>query len=139
MHETREPGLVRRTDRREFALPAVKRVWEELGAVNVPRIYFAQGCGLYFNAVAESGAEVLGVDWRLTLESARKQAGAGCILQGNLDPAIMLSTPDVVEKHARRILDSQRGVKHVFNLGHGILPETPIENMERLVAVATGY
>ena len=85
-----------------------------------------------------SGQVVIGVDWRVPLDQAWNRLGDVAI-QGNLDPAVMLTTPDIVEKEARAILaqvDRRRG--HIFNLGHGILPNTPIENVERLVQVVHG-
>jgi len=118
----------------EFCLPYVKRVLDALGTSRVPRIYFALDAAHLLGAIRGCGAEVVGCDWRVPLDAVAAALGRGFALQGNLDPCALLAPADVVERCARRVLDSARGLPgHVFNLGHGILPETPIESVERLV------
>ncbi len=77
---------------------------------------------------------MVGCDWRVPLDAAAAQLGPGFALQGNLDPCVLLAPGAVVERRAREVLRSAQGLPgHVFNLGHGILPETPLESVERLV------
>jgi uroporphyrinogen decarboxylase len=107
-----------------FALPATKKVFEQLGGRCVPGIIFGVGTGELLSQMATSGATVVGVDWRVPLDRATQRIGP-LPLQGNLDPAICLAPVDLVEEAARDVL--RRGAAapgHIFNLGHGVLPET---------------
>lgn len=138
-------GALSPRDYREFVLPHSKKIFDALAATNVPRIHFGTGTATLLELMKEavgpstsSGQAVIGVDWRVPLDQAWQRLG-DVALQGNLDPAIMLTSPDVVEKHAREILSLANGRRgHIFNLGHGILPGTPLENVERLVEVVHG-
>lgn len=95
----------------------------------VPRIVFTKGGGLWLEAQASAGAEALGLDWTIDIGQARKRVGDKVALQGNMDPAILLSTPEAIEKEVASILASYgHGNGHVFNLGHGITQWTPPEN-----------
>jgi uroporphyrinogen decarboxylase len=85
--------------------------------------------------MGEAGAEVVGVDWRIPLDEARRRIGPGRALQGNLDPVTCLAPWEVVEREARDVLARGGGLGHVFNLGHGVLPETDPAILERLVAL----
>ncbi|MBA3696776.1 MAG: uroporphyrinogen decarboxylase [Methylotenera sp.] len=101
----------------------------------VPRIVFTKGGALWLEAQAEIGADVLGLDWAVDIGSARKRVGDKVALQGNLDPAILLSTPAAIEKEVVNILASYgHGNGHVFNLGHGITQWTPQENAAAMLA-----
>jgi len=82
--------------------------------------------------MAKAGAEVVGVDWRVPLDEARARIGAGFAVQGNLDPAACLAPWDVVANEAREVLRRGSGIGHVFNLGHGVLPETDPDTLARL-------
>ncbi|ABE50929.1 uroporphyrinogen decarboxylase [Methylobacillus flagellatus] len=100
----------------------------------VPSIVFTKGGGLWLESQAETGADALGLDWTISLGEARKRVGSKVALQGNMDPAILLSTPEAVEKEVARILaDYGIGNGHVFNLGHGITQFTPHENAEAMI------
>ncbi|CAG0896360.1 unnamed protein product [Darwinula stevensoni] len=95
----------------------------------VPSIVFTKGGALWLEAQAEIGADALGLDWAVDIGSARKRVGDKVALQGNLDPAILLSTPEAIEKEVASVLASYgKGSGHVFNLGHGITQWTPPEN-----------
>jgi uroporphyrinogen decarboxylase len=95
----------------------------------VPSIVFTKGGALWLEAQADIGADALGLDWAVDIGSARKRVGDKVALQGNLDPAILLSTPEAIEKEVASILASYgKGNGHVFNLGHGITQWTPPEN-----------
>jgi uroporphyrinogen decarboxylase len=107
----------------------------------VPCIVFTKGGALWLDEIADSGADVVGLDWTANLGRARQQVGARVALQGNLDPNVLFAPPDTVAREARAVLDSfgrpQRADGgwdgHVFNLGHGISQFTPPENVSALV------
>lgn len=123
---------------RTFALPYVKRVFDALAKYDVPRIYLAVASVHLYDDIATLPVEIHSVDWRMDLDQLRPRF-PGRVLQGNLDPAVLLSTPDVVSQEAKRILRAGRGGAHIFNLGHGIFPTTPIENVERLLETVRDF
>jgi uroporphyrinogen decarboxylase len=85
-----------------------------------------------------AGGDVMGVDWRIRLETAAKKLSP-CPLQGNLDPALLLTSPELITRRAKRIVDEGRALNgHIFNLGHGIFPDTPLENVESLIRAVRG-
>jgi len=101
----------------------------------VPSIVFTKGGALWLEAQAEIGADALGLDWAVDIGQARKRVGDKVALQGNLDPAILLSTPEAIEKEVASVLKSYgHGHGHVFNLGHGITQWTPPENAAAMLA-----
>ncbi|MGH8442360.1 MAG: uroporphyrinogen decarboxylase [Nevskiaceae bacterium] len=104
------------------------------GAPEVPVILFTKGGGAHLEALAATGADALGVDWTVELSGARARVGARVALQGNLDPTILLAQPERIREEAVRVLKSYgAGPGHVFNLGHGILPETPPEHAAAMI------
>ena len=123
----------------EFSLPYMQKIVNGLtreadGRV-VPRVVFTKGGALWLEAQADIGADALGLDWAVDIGQARKRVGDKVALQGNLDPAILLSTPDAIEKEVASILASYgHGNGHVFNLGHGITQWTPPENAGAMIA-----
>jgi uroporphyrinogen decarboxylase len=128
-------GVLSPADYAEFALPAVRRVIHGVRRAGVPLIYFAPAADHLLELAATSGADVIGVCWRTPLDAARRRTGARVALQGNLDPSALLAPPGRVRERALAVLDAagdERG--HIMNLGHGILPETPIASVEALVA-----
>lgn len=105
-----------------------------------PVILYAKGVNSQLTDLAFSGARVLGVDWTVDLAMARRLVPANVALQGNLDPVLMNTTPDIVRREAARLLESMRGSSgHILNLGHGIMPDAKIECMEALVDTVTGW
>ena len=168
-------GILSPEDYRAFAAPYARRVFEAVGeaargmaaapggspavhALGIPRIYYAGEAAGYVEAVAGLGAEVIGLDWRMGLDTARRRLGGALALQGNLDPCVLFGPPGFIEARARQVLvqaiagnagtggagvpngaaaDSLGPVGpaagHIFNLGHGILPETPPEHAVHLV------
>ncbi len=128
-------GALSPRDYRECVLPYSKRIFDALAPTRVPRIHFGTGTAALLELMKEAGSEVIGVDWRVLLSDVWGRLGDVAV-QGNLDPAVMLTSPDIVERQAREILAQANGRHgHIFNLGHGVLPDTPIENVERLVEV----
>jgi uroporphyrinogen decarboxylase len=113
-------------------LPWSRRIFE--GITGVPTIHFGTGTGELLGLMREAGADVVGVDWRVPLDVAWERIGTDAGIQGNLDPAACVAPWEVVERKARDVLRRAGGRPgHIFNLGHGVLPQTPPENLERLV------
>ncbi|MGH9303821.1 MAG: uroporphyrinogen decarboxylase [Acidimicrobiales bacterium] len=108
-----------------FALPGTRAILEGLSDLGAPRIVFGVGTGELLALMARSGADVIGVDWRVPLCAASRRVGDGFALQGNLDPALCLAGVEVASQAASTVLEEAAGLPgHVFNLGHGVLPET---------------
>jgi uroporphyrinogen decarboxylase len=118
-------GALSRADYERFALPPTRLILEGLGPFGVPRIAFGLGTGEFLDLMAEAGADVIGVDWRIPLDEAARRVGADLALQGNLDPALCLAGYEAAAAEARVVLARGRlAAGHIFNLGHGVLPET---------------
>ena len=124
---------------REFSLAYLREVVggliRERDGQRVPSIVFTKGGNLWLEDIADIGCDAVGVDWTIDMGEARRRVGHRVALQGNLDPVILLSSPESVAREARAVLDSfgPAGTGHVFNLGHGILPITPPEHVAALV------
>ena len=126
-------GVVSPADYREAILPHTSRIFATLAASGVPRIHFGVGTGELLALLREAGADVVGVDWRVPLDEAARRVPPGTALQGNLDPAVLLTSWDVVETRARDVLTRGRAADgHIFNLGHGVLPDTDPAQLARL-------
>jgi uroporphyrinogen decarboxylase len=124
---------------REFSLKYIQRVLSQLkrgsGAARVPVIVFTKGGAPWLEQIAATGCDCVGLDWSIDLGDARRRVGAGAALQGNLDPAVLLTSPEVVRREVLKALESfGSGAGHVFNLGHGVPQLTPPENVAALVA-----
>ena len=124
---------------REFSLEYIQRVLSQLkrgsGAARVPVIVFTKGGAPWLEQIAATGCDCVGLDWSVDLGDARRRVGAGAALQGNLDPAVLLTSPEVVRREVLKALESfGSGAGHVFNLGHGVPQITPPENVAALVA-----
>jgi uroporphyrinogen decarboxylase len=118
---------------RRHVLPAVRRIFSGLGDLGVPRIYFAVGAGALLPEIPNCGAEVIGIDWRVPLDRARELVGAGPSLQGNLDPAACLAPWPALAPLIDRVLAAAERSGHIFNLGHGVLPETDPQILRHVV------
>jgi uroporphyrinogen decarboxylase len=117
-----------------FALPATQMLIQELNAGDAPVILYARGASHLVHPMARAGANVLSVDWRTDLSATREILGLGVALQGNVDPAALLASPEVAGRAAKRAIELTGGIGHILNLGHGILPDTPVENAQAFVA-----
>lgn len=125
-------GQLSRSDYREFALPHSRRVFDALAGSNVPTIHFGVGTTAILPDLAAAGGDVIGVDWRLPLDEAWT-AVADRGIQGNLDPTLLLAPLDRLRAGADDVLRRAGGrAGHIFNLGHGVLPNTPVENVQAL-------
>ena len=117
-----------------FVLPAMRQLFEGLADTGVPAIHFGVGTGELLASMREAGPDVMGVDWRVPLHEAWERVGFDVGVQGNLDPAVCLAPWESVEAKALAVLRRAAGRDgHIFNLGHGVLPETPVETLQRLV------
>jgi uroporphyrinogen decarboxylase len=120
----------------EFALPYERKIFESIKGNAVPTIMYINGSGTFLEKMATCGSDVLSIDWRVNLKDARTRVGQQLTLQGNLDPCVLLSTPDLVSERARELIRIGGGQRHILNLGHGILPMTPVENARAFVDAA---
>lgn len=126
-------GIVSPDDYRRSVLPYSRRIFAALAESGVPRIHFGVGTGELLGLLGEAGADVVGVDWRVPLDEAVHRVAPGKALQGNLDPAVLLAPWPVIEERAREVLEKGRTAEsHVFNLGHGVLPDTDPDVLARL-------
>lgn len=126
-------GALSVDDYRANVLPYSKRIFAALAGSGVPRIHFGVGTGELLGAMSEAGPDVVGVDWRVPLDEAARRVEPRKALQGNLDPAILLAPWTVIEQRARQVLERGRTAEgHIFNLGHGVLPQTDPDVLARL-------
>jgi uroporphyrinogen decarboxylase len=117
-----------------YVKPHTRRVLEDLENTGVPVIHFGTGTATLLEAMSDAGGTVIGVDWCTPLEQAWSRLGHHRALQGNMDPAALLAGRELAVRHAQRVLDAAAGrVGHVFNLGHGILPETSVDCVRAVV------
>jgi uroporphyrinogen decarboxylase len=128
-------GILSPEDFKKFSMPYLKQVVQKISGLNVPVIVFARNAGHAFDELAQMGAQVLGVSWTEDLQTARRQVGNAVALQGNLDPCALFAPVDVIRKEVRSILQKAGPTGHIFNLGHGILPQTPVEHARAMVEI----
>lgn len=124
----------------QFRLWALSAIRETLTGLGAPTIYFAPGAAHLLEQVHLVEATGYGVDWRLPLGESWRRLGEAHVIQGNLDPALLLSNPDTVRAGTIDVLGAAAGrAGHIFNLGHGVLPDTPVESIEAMVETVIGY
>jgi uroporphyrinogen decarboxylase len=129
-------GILSQHDFKEFSLAYIEQVISKLKRKNEPIIVFAKGVHFNLNALANCGADVLGLDWTMDIGEVRKVIGNKVALQGNLDPTVLYAEKSVIKSEAKRVLESfGNGSGHIFNLGHGILPDVKPENAKALVEI----
>ena len=122
-------GCLSPWDYEAHVLPYSRRVIQEVGK-QTPLIHFSVGTTGFLDLIKEAGGDVIGIDWRTDLGGVWERLGYDVGIQGNLDPSVLLASCQVIEAHVRKILESAGNRPgHIFNLGHGVLPETPVENI----------
>ncbi|GAC1351781.1 MAG: uroporphyrinogen decarboxylase [Polyangiales bacterium] len=133
-------GQLGPSDYRTYIFPHVTKILKDLETTGVPVIHFGTGTSTLLPLQKEAGGTVIGVDWRLPMDAARKMLGDEVALQGNLDPTTLFAPAAVMESRANEVLAAMEGRNgHIFNLGHGILPETPVDAVARLVDYVHAY
>jgi uroporphyrinogen decarboxylase len=127
-------GCLNPEDYREYVQPHTRLIFDGLEGENVPLIHFGTGTATFLELMREAGGTVIGVDWRVPLDEARRRLGPGVAIQGNLDPVVLLAPRHEIERRVESVL-KQAGDEpgFIFNLGHGILPTTPVENVQAAV------
>lgn len=127
-------GALAPADYREFVLPVTRDLVRGVQALGVPVIYFGVDTGMLLPAMREAGADVLGLDWRTPLARAWQELDYRCAVQGNLDPITLFAAPELIDRRVAAILAEADGRPgHIFNLGHGIVPGTPVEHVQHVV------
>ena len=127
-------GALDPDDYAEFVQPYTRRIFSSLAATGVPMIHFGTNTATLLPLMKDDGGTIMGVDWRIPLDEAWATVGFDKGIQGNLDPGALLGSADVMEAKAREVLRRAAGRPgHIFNLGHGLLPSTPLDNAIRLV------
>jgi uroporphyrinogen decarboxylase len=127
-------GALGVTDYREYCLGPTTELVRRVQGLGVPVIYFGVDTASLLPTMRETGADVIGLDWRVPLDEGWKAVGAGCAVQGNLDPIALFAPEDVLRERVREVMVAAAGRPgHIFNLGHGIVPGTPVENVIKTV------
>ncbi len=127
-------GCLGPEDYREYVLTHSRAVFRALAPLGVPVIHFGTGTAMLLEAMREAGGDVIGLDWRVPLGQGWERLGRGVAVQGNLDPAALFAPLPVLEKQVRSVLEQAGGRHgHIFNLGHGILPGTPVDSVRAVV------
>ena len=127
-------GALAVEDYEQRVAPHTRSIFEATAGLGVPRVHFGTGTAGLLEAIAATGPDVVSLDWRVPLDVGWARVGADRGVQGNLDPAVLLGPADLVRARARDVLARAAGRPgHVFNLGHGVMPETPVENLQTLI------
>lgn len=133
-------GILAYPEWNAFCFTYLEKMVAAVRAKNIPVILFARGSGMFASELAKTGANAISIDWQIPLSQIRKDLGKELVLQGNLDPHVLLTSREVVKSHTLRLLDSMKNdPSFIFNLGHGVLPTTPVENVECLVDTILQY
>ena len=133
-------GALAVPDYRDFVLDATRTLVREVQSLGVPVIYFGVDTACLLPSMRETGADVLGLDWRTPLDQAWRGLDYACAVQGNLDPITLFADPELIRNRVHGILDQAGGrAGHIFNLGHGIVPGTPVENVQAVVQFVREY
>jgi uroporphyrinogen decarboxylase len=133
-------GSLSLADYRQYAWEASRRLIRAIQQLGVPVIYFGVETSGLLEAMAATGAEVIGLDWRQPLDVGWRAVGHGCAVQGNLDPITLFAPLQILEQRVKEILRAADGrLGHIFNLGHGIVPETPVEHVQAVVKIVHDF
>jgi len=125
-------GLLSPADFEEYSLPYIRQIIDAVKGM-APTILFAKGAWHSLESIAATGTSALGIDWCITPQMARQLAGPDVVLQGNFDPAKLMAPIPVIKKEVRKMLAAFGGQKHIANLGHGILPNIPVDHARAFV------
>ncbi len=131
-------GELNRKDYEEFALPYARKIFDAIGS-RAHRIIYVNGCASILESITATGADVISIDWRISVDEARRRTTERVALQGNLDPCVLLGPKERIIAKTKEILDQAGRAGHILNLGHGILPQTPVENARTFVEIAKTY
>jgi len=131
-------GMLSPQDYDEFSWPYIEQIVNALSE-KVPVIVFAKGCWFALEKMSNSKASALGVDWTVSPKIARELTQNKITLQGNFDPSRLLSTPETIQKMVKAMIDEFGATKYIANLGHGILPNVPVENAQAFVEAVVDY
>ena len=123
-------GILNPDDYRSFILPFVRDIFDDLKDLGVPMTYFVHNGSHLLHEIKNTGCSVVSLDWRCSILEAREAFGDSVALQGNLDPTVLLGDEGTIRKKTRAVLDESPGGGFIFNLGHGILPMTPVSSVE---------
>lgn len=127
-------GILSQKDFEEFSLQYVEKIISQIKRKDEPVVFFAKGVHFKLDKIANIGADVIGLDWTMDLGEVRKQIGHKVALQGNMDPTVLYANKDYIRKEVKNVLTSfGKGNGHIFNLGHGVLPDVDPENVKALV------
>ncbi|MHB1957676.1 MAG: uroporphyrinogen decarboxylase [Acidobacteriaceae bacterium] len=127
-------GALSVADYREYVLPVTQSLVRQVQAQGVPVIYFGVDTATLLPSMRETGADVIGLDWRIPLDVGRQAVGQQCAVQGNLDPIALFAPEALLRARVEEVLRQAGGMPgHIFNVGHGIVPGTPVENVQRVV------
>jgi len=127
-------GALALEDYESRVLPHTRAIFDALSSLDVPRIHFGTDTAALLEPIASAGADIVSLDWRIPLDVGWARVGHDRGIQGNLDPAVLLGPPELVRERSRDVLRRAAGRPgHIFNLGHGVLPTTPLENLQLLV------
>jgi uroporphyrinogen decarboxylase len=133
-------GALSPDDYREYVLPHSRFIIEQVERTGVPIIHFGTDTATLLPLLKEAGGDVIGLDWRIDLDRGWETIGFDRAVQGNLDPVALFAPRDELERRVRRVLDqAAKRPGHIFNLGHGILQETPVENVKAVVEMVHEY
>jgi len=133
-------GALSIADYRDFVLPITRQLVESVQKQGVPVIYFGVDTATLLPDMLTTGADVLGLDWRVSLDKAWLELNYRCAVQGNLDPLALFAQPELLEARVKQVLAAAGGrAGHIFNLGHGIVPGTPVENVQRVVQIVRNF
>jgi uroporphyrinogen decarboxylase len=133
-------GCLSVEDYRRYVLPRTTELIKRLQSTGAPVIYFGTDSTSLLPSMKETGAEVIGIDWRIPLEDGWRSMGFRGAVQGNLDPVVLFAEWNEIRPRAEKVLKGANGrAGHIFNLGHGILPETPVGNVKALAAFVKEY
>jgi len=127
-------GCLSPDDYREYVLPYSQLILKEVSTADIPAIHFGTGTAMLLALMKKAGGSVMGLDWRIPLDRGWAMLGDDVAVQGNLDPVALFAPRPELERRVRAILDQAAGRPgHIFNLGHGLLPETPVDNVKAVV------